>query len=255
MLVVRMMTYNVHSCIGNDGKHSLERIATVIEEAAVDVVCLQELDLQRPRTGGVEQARTLAEMLGMDSQFHPTIRREPEQYGDAILSKQPMRLIRARPFPDVPRPFPREPRGAIWVEIVADGVAWQLMNTHLGLGRDERRLQAAELAENWMLPASRKTPVVVCGDFNSRPSSFVHRILARKAMDVFRVKGLPHPATFSTRFAFVCLDYIFISPDVVVRDVRAVVTPVTKIASDHFPVVADLEQTRIRDAPGGRSRK
>lgn len=252
MLGVRVMTYNVHSCIGVDGKHSLERIATVIEEAAVDVVCLQELDLQRPRTGGVEQARMLAEMLSMDAQFHPTIRRDPEQYGDAILSLRPMRLVRARPFPDVPRPLPREPRGAIWVEIAADGATWQLMNTHFGLGRNERRLQAAELAENWMLPASHKPPVVVCGDFNSRPSSLVHQILARKAMDVFRVKGLPHPATFSTRLAFVCLDYVFVSPDVIVRDSHAVVTPATKLASDHFPVVVDLEQTRIRDSGGGR---
>ncbi|HEY5895229.1 MAG TPA: endonuclease/exonuclease/phosphatase family protein [Chthoniobacterales bacterium] len=252
MLDVRVMTYNVHSCIGVDGKHSLERIAAVIEGAATDVVCLQELDLQRPRTGGVEQARILAEMLGMESQFHPTIRRDPEQYGDAILSKKPMRLIRARPFPEVPRPVPREPRGAIWVEIMAGDVTWQLMNTHFGLGRDERRLQAAELAENWMHPASEKPPVVVCGDFNSRPSSFVHQILARKAMDAFRVKGLPHPATFSTRFAFVCLDYLFVSPDVVVRDVSAVVTPMSKLASDHFPVIADLEQTRIREVGEGR---
>ena len=48
---LRVMTYNVHSCVGMDGKLDAERIARVIARARPDVVALQELDVGRARTG------------------------------------------------------------------------------------------------------------------------------------------------------------------------------------------------------------
>jgi len=39
-----VMTYNVHSCIGMDGKISPLRIAEVIDRYHPDVIALQELD-------------------------------------------------------------------------------------------------------------------------------------------------------------------------------------------------------------------
>ncbi len=68
---LRVMTYNVHGCVGTDGRHDLERIATVIGESQPDVVALQELDVARPRSGGSHQASRIAELLGMAGHFHP----------------------------------------------------------------------------------------------------------------------------------------------------------------------------------------
>lgn len=37
-------TYNVHRCIGTDGRHDPDRVAAVIRELDADVVGLQEVD-------------------------------------------------------------------------------------------------------------------------------------------------------------------------------------------------------------------
>lgn len=52
---IKILTYNVHSCIGGDRKLDPGRIASVIAEAEADIVALQEVDVLRRRTGGVDQ--------------------------------------------------------------------------------------------------------------------------------------------------------------------------------------------------------
>ena len=91
----RLLTYNVHRCVGTDRRLDVGRIVAVIAEFEPDIVCLQELDVGRARTGGVDQAEAIADGLAMTSRFHPAMRVEAEQYGDAILTRHPERLIRA----------------------------------------------------------------------------------------------------------------------------------------------------------------
>ena len=67
----RLVTYNVHRCVGVDRKLDVARIAAVIAELEPDIVCLQELDVGRARTGGVDQAQAIAAGLAMTSRFHP----------------------------------------------------------------------------------------------------------------------------------------------------------------------------------------
>jgi endonuclease/exonuclease/phosphatase family metal-dependent hydrolase len=83
----RIMTYNVHRCIGTDGKLSPQRNAEVIAACDPDVVALQELDVGRLRTGNIDQAAFMAKALGMQPHFHPALRELGEQCGDAILTK------------------------------------------------------------------------------------------------------------------------------------------------------------------------
>ncbi len=238
---MRIATYNVHSCIGMDGRCAPERIAAVIAEMDADVVCLQELDVGRARTGAMDQAAEIARILAMQFHFNATIQEVTGRYGDAILSKTPFTLMRAGSFPNAPRPLPRESRGAIWIETTVDGHPWQIINTHFGLGHGERRLQAHWLVSDWIVPALSRTPVVVCGDFNSRPASMVHKILGDPLRDVFSEYRQRHSRTFSTRWPLVCLDYIFVSPDVRVRLAECPRTPLAALASDHFPIFAEIE--------------
>ena len=95
---LRVMTYNVHSCIGMDGKLDAERIARVIARARPDVVALQELDVGRSRTAGMDQAQLIARYLEMAFHFHPALHLEEERYGDAILTHLPHRLVKAGPL-------------------------------------------------------------------------------------------------------------------------------------------------------------
>jgi endonuclease/exonuclease/phosphatase family metal-dependent hydrolase len=174
----------------------------------------------------------------MHFHFHPALRVAEEEYGDAILSRYPMRLIRAGPLPTVDAGFFLESRGALWVQIETLQCPWQILNTHFGLGRWERFLQArALLGEDWTTCASMRPPVVLCGDFNSQTGGRVHRLLAAALRDVQR--GSPKN-TFPSRFPMLCLDHIFLSEKVRVIGVEVVRTPLTAIASDHLPLLAEL---------------
>jgi endonuclease/exonuclease/phosphatase family metal-dependent hydrolase len=104
------MTYNVHRCVGADGRADPRRIAEVIAACQPDMVALQELDVGRLRTGGIDQAHVIAHLLGMSFHFHPALQVEDELYGDAILTALPMRLVKAGPLPGS---VGFEPRGAL----------------------------------------------------------------------------------------------------------------------------------------------
>lgn len=239
---MRVLTYNVHSCIGADTKLAPDRIAGVIARTDADVVCLQEIDLRRARTKHEDQAAIIAEMLGMRFEFHPTISRDPEHFGDAILSRHPLTLKRKATFPPVPNPIPNEKRGAIWVEVEIDGVTWNVINTHFGLGREERWLQAKHFASEWIAPAL-PGPMIVCGDFNSRPGSRVHKVLSGQMTDIFQITGKKRLRTFSTNLPVICLDYIYVSAGVTVDHAEVISDKVTRVASDHFPLMAELHVT------------
>src|SRR3954453_11508783 len=182
---LRVVTYNVHGCRGIDGRRSEQRIAEVIATLDVDVVGLQELDLNRFRSEGVDQAQIIAEELGWQRFFHPAMRVGDEHYGDAIVSRYPIRLRQAKDLPSVTTRLCPETRAAIWVEIATPVGAVQMINTHLGLGRRERLMQAELLAgPEWLGRIEPENPVILMGDFNSLPGSPPHRLLADKLRDV-----------------------------------------------------------------------
>src|SRR5271156_6618742 len=131
--MARILTYNVHRCVGTDRRLDVGRVAEVIAAQSPDIVALQELDVGRARTGGVDQAHRLARRLDMAFHFNAALRVEEELYGDAILTSLPQRLIKAGPLPGYRR-IPRlEPRGALWIGVDVGGVELQVVNTHLGL--------------------------------------------------------------------------------------------------------------------------
>ena len=132
---LRVATYNVHGCMGMDRQRSEARIADVIAEMSVDIVALQELDFGRRRSAGEDQTKVIAKQLGWYSHFHPAMRRDDEQYGNAILSRYELNVCRAIELPGRPPFFCRENRAVIEVEIETDLGNLRVINTHLGLGR------------------------------------------------------------------------------------------------------------------------
>lgn len=238
---MRILTYNVHGCVGIDRLRSYSRIAEVIAALNPDIVALQELDVGRSRSQGVHQARIIASLLEMKFLFHPAIRIREEEYGDAILSKHPLQLVRAGPLPKFQRWLAVEARGALWVSVMIRNEEWHIINTHLGLGYKERRLQALALTGiNWIGDVPLHTPLVLCGDLNSRPTSLVHQIFENKLQDVQKKPLERREPTFSTAYPFTTLDYIFISPEIRVERSSVIRTKLARVASDHFPVLAEL---------------
>lgn len=239
---IRVATYNVHGCVGTDRERSETRIAQVIAELKVDIVGLQELDLSRTRSAGIDQAGVIAEQLGWHRHFQPAMQRGDEHYGHAILSRHPLELRRAACLPGVAPFFCREERAAIGMDVSTDFGVVHVINTHLGLGWRERRLQAELLTSaDWIDQTEGGTPLILLGDFNSLPGSGPHRTMSRRLRDV---RGLIQPQrawrTFPTAFPVFAVDHIFVNAALRPISVRVARTALSRVASDHFPLVAEL---------------
>ncbi len=240
---LRVMTYNVHSCVGLDGRRAPERIARVIARHAPDIVALQELDVGRERSGHLDQARAIADALEMALEFHPTVTVADEQFGDAILSVHPLRRVRAGLLPGIGL----EPRGAIWVEVeIPDGAGStrpiQVMNTHFSLHPRERALaSAALLGPDWLGDPAAEQDIVLCGDFNALAWFPSFRRLSRHLADVQTgLDGRRPRRTWFGRFPIGRIDHLLVDPEWTVLDVRVPGDALARVASDHRPVIVDL---------------
>jgi endonuclease/exonuclease/phosphatase family metal-dependent hydrolase len=238
----RILTYNVHRCIGVDRKLDVGRIAGVIAALEPDIVALQELDVGRARTGGVDQAHEIARRLDMACHFNAALRVEEEQYGDAVLTSYPERLVKAAPLPGLEGGIQVEPRGALWIAAEIDGIEVQVINAHLGLVPREQRRQAAALAgPDWLARTDCGAPAILLGDFNATRASVVYRTLAARLDDARRRAAARKPtSTFPSRFPVLRIDHVFVSPDVRVAGIEAPYDALTRVASDHLPLVMDF---------------
>jgi endonuclease/exonuclease/phosphatase family metal-dependent hydrolase len=243
------MTYNVHGCVGVDGRLDVSRIAAVVARSRPDIVALQELDVGRSRSGGVDQAHTIASRLGMRFHFHAALKVAEEQYGDAILTGLPMRIVKSGPLPNLRRVRGRglEDRGALWVAVdVGGGRELQVVNTHLGLVPLEQRAQArALLGPDWTGHPACCDPAILLGDFNATPRYKIYRELSARLRDVQRTPDGDRVRrwsvrTFPSRMPMLRIDHIFASPSIEVLGVHAPDGALEREASDHLPLVADL---------------
>lgn len=241
--MVRILTYNVHRCVGTDRRLDVARVAEVIAAQTPDIVALQELDVGRARTGGVDQAHRLAQRLGMAFHFNAAFKVEEELYGDAILTTLPERLVKAGPIPTHPRFSRLEPRGAVWIAVTIGGAELQVINTHLGLVPREQRAQAAALAgDDWLGGAAR--PLILVGDMNATPRAAAYRTFARRLVESRRAARLSRRApTFPSTFPVLAIDHVFVSEGVSVDAVRTPLDPLSRLASDHLPLVIDFSLT------------
>ncbi len=256
---IRVMTYNVHSCIGLDQRHDPKRIARVIAHYHPDIVALQELDTGHGRSESVHQARRIAELLQYEYHFHAVRELQDEQFGNAVLSRFPMRLLRAGGLPSITGRRGAEHRGALWVEVDVDGSPVQLLNTHLGLWPGERLAQARALwGDRWLGGRRTDVPLIVCGDLNCGPRSAAYRALRRDLLDCQLIPKGRRPAnTWFTRLPLARLDHVFVGAPLSVRQVQIPSFHLAMMASDHFPVVADiiLRPEAKEDAHGAESAK
>ena len=243
-LMPRILTYNVHRCVGTDRRLDVGRVAKVIAAYNPDIVALQELDVGRMRTGMVDQAHEIAHQLDMTFHFNPAMKVEEELYGDALLTRYPERLVQRAPLPGYGRLGGLlEPRGALWLAVDVDGVEVQVINTHLGLVPREQQAQAESLAgAAWLEHPLCKGPTILLGDFNATSGSVVHRILTRRLRDAReRISGRREPTTtFPSKMPVLRIDHIFVNEAVKVDRIVAPFGPLTRTASDHLPLIADF---------------
>jgi len=232
---LRVMTYNIHVGVGMDKKLDLQRIAEVINAEHPDLVGLQEVDRGVKRTEGKDEIAELATLTGMNYAFAHNLDYQGGQYGVAILSRFPIKQIDHRKYENRRE---AERRGMIRVEIEFAGRTINFVTTHLDYQFDDGRVFETEQMLKFL--EAIKGPLIVVGDFNDEPVGNAYKLMRtgfEDAWSVARMKepGLSYPADQPVKR----IDYIFTrrADHLRVKQPRIITT----LASDHLPVVADIQ--------------
>jgi endonuclease/exonuclease/phosphatase family metal-dependent hydrolase len=275
-LHLRVITYNIHRAIGVDRRFRPERIATILAHYRPDLVLLQEVDEGAPRSRELDLARELAAALGFPHvAVGHNVTLKKGRYGNATLSRFP--ILRER---NIDLTIDESPAGAEAlsplnrrrreVMIAAggrlslirrgcqhatlalpgpgagEGRPLEVFNLHLGLSARERERQVGLLVNSAEFRGVRPdVPVLVAGDFNDwrsrlRPiftEVFGFRCATdRRGRGVYR--ALRTYPSFSPQGG---LDRIYYNGPLALTHVRLCRLQVSRVASDHLPVIAEFE--------------
>ena len=228
---LRVISWNVHGCVGTDRVFDPHRTADALRLLQPDIALLQEVGDNRGVHPPIDQANVLAHELGLTCAVGITLRTSTHGYGNCTLTRLPVLDSES-----VDLSFAgREPRLCLRVVLGRESLRLTTLNVHLGLGADERRHQLSQL-----LPTiDGAHPLVMGGDFNDFPPGPVTFTLLNRLNDAStRIK---RGRTFPSRFPLLRLDRVYLSTEVRLVDVRVDRSPEFKRASDHLPVICDLE--------------
>lgn len=252
-LLIRVVTYNIHRAIGVDRRFRPDRVVRILLHHDPDVVLLQEVDEGAPRSRELDMARELAAELGFRHfAVGHNVSLRKGRYGNATLSRFP--ILRERNI-DLSLAGSWIRRGCQHTSILPlEGrPPLEVFNLHLGLSAREREEQIELLARSSELAGlGPEAPCLVAGDFNDwrsllRPA-FTEGLGFRCASDrrirrtqrTRRVRPLPLP-TFPSFSPQAGLDRIYYRGPLRLLGARRCRLQVSRVASDHLPVIAEFQ--------------
>jgi endonuclease/exonuclease/phosphatase family metal-dependent hydrolase len=254
---VRVGTFNLlHGRSVADGTVDADALRASIGQIDVDVLAVQEVDRDQPRSHGVDQTAVVADTMGADhSRFVPTVSGIPggewspvvdgqpptgSAYGIGLVSRLPVSRWYERRFGPAPVGMPLvvpgakglthvddEPRAAVAAVVETDGGSVTVIATHLSFvpGWNVAQLRAVV---RWA--RSMPAPRVLLGDLNL-PARAVS--LATRWTPAVRAATYPSWRP-RVQFDHVLLDRVAAQPG----SARTIRLPV----SDHLALVADLDR-------------
>jgi endonuclease/exonuclease/phosphatase family metal-dependent hydrolase len=246
-MLIRVLSYNMHRAIGVDRLFRPERIARVLKHHQADIVLLQEVDVGVPRSRQLDLAKEMAEAAGYP--YYATglnVKLKKGMYGNTTLSKFPITQSRNINL----TVGKRKARGCQYSSIQLNNSSdfsqnIEVFNLHLGLSAQERVRQVGLLSQSEeFCSIAPGTPCLVGGDFNDWRT-----ILGPIFTDILdfqcatnHSKGYHNP--YLTYPAFTPtggLDKIFYRGPLELIRRRRCWMGITRLASDHLPVIAEFE--------------
>lgn len=225
-------SYNVHKCVGTDGRFDPDRIIEVIREIDPDVIALQEADERFGERSGLLDLPRLRLETGL---MHIPVLHKPKSHGwrgNVLLFKQGIvRDIHQVALPGL------EPRGAVVAEIdLEQGLGFRVIAAHLGLLRWARRQQADVIVD--IMGGREERPTVLMGDFNEwrlgHGSSLV------RLEKVFGPLPPPLPS-YPARLPVLSLDRIMANRAGLIAGIAVHDSLLAREASDHLPITARID--------------
>jgi endonuclease/exonuclease/phosphatase family metal-dependent hydrolase len=225
-VTARVLTYNIHSCIGADRRYDPHRILDIIKRIDADIVALQEV---RAYSADDDQFHLFQDGLKpMTPVFGTTFRRTRFKFGNALFVRG---TVLSRRLLDL-SVAPFEERGAIDCTVSLRGRRARVIATHLGLFRRERAEQLVRLAS--ALKHHQEATTIVLGDFN------IFGAERRRLGTIGAPAAIPRIPTFPSFQPIMSLDRIWSIPNGrLLRLARHRDAP-AKWASDHLPLVGEV---------------
>lgn len=228
-------SYNIHKCVGTDGRFDPARTAAVLAELDADIVALQEADERLGDRVGLLDLEALAKSTDLVPLHSPQGTRSHGWHGNLILARTGIvESVKTIQLPGL------EPRGALVVDLDMKGVQLRIIAAHFGLLRHSRKRQA-----NALLEATHGVlrPTIILGDLNE------WRVNTRSSL----LSLLPHfgplnaiVPSFPSRFPLLALDRILAKPQTMISSIEAHISPLARVASDHLPIKARLRLDNVR---------
>ncbi len=228
------MTYNIHVGVGMDKKLDLQRIADVILKEKPDLVGLQEVDRGVQRTEGKDEIAELAKMTHMDYAFAHNLDFQGGQYGVAMLSRFLLNNVEHRMFENKRE---AERRGMLRAEVDVGGKLVNFVTTHLDYQYSDGRVFETEQLLKFL--ENVNGPLILVADMNDEPTGDAYKLISSRLSDAWvasreKSDGFSYPADKPIKR----IDYVFFrGGELKARKALTVET----LASDHVPVVVDLE--------------
>ena len=228
---LRVLSYNVRHCAGNDGSLNLARTASVIAAQQADVVALQEVDsMFSSRSDYKYQVKELAEATGMYGMFCSAL----TGYGIGILAKELPLSVRV-----VSLTSDFEPRRML----IAEFQNYVFASLHVGLNASARRgtgpIIKAE-AERWVETGK---PLIIAGDFNDDGTDDEMQGARGVLTEYLQANGFTYHSDMTTP---TWSDGIYIIDHIISYDPIGGVQKVSyevindKVTSDHMPILGEL---------------
>lgn len=229
--MLRLASYNIHRAVGRDGRTDAGRVAEVVNALGCDAIALQEVESDYAGGGLLGE---LADRTGLTAIPGPTLPRPGGTYGNAVLTRLPVRDVQRLDLTF----RSREPRGALDVGLVTPHGPLRLVATHLGLKPAERRWQVRQLLDHFRATPTA-LPIVLAGDLNE------WWLWGRPLRWLVAHFGRGHALrTFPARWPVFSLDRIWVHPADLLTGVQVHDSPIARDASDHLPVIAAIDPAR-----------
>ncbi|MBG1233451.1 endonuclease/exonuclease/phosphatase family protein [Aestuariivirga litoralis] len=228
--MLKIASYNVHKCIGTDGKFSPDRILKVLHEIDADIVALQEADLRFGDKRGLLNLEQLREMTGLVPAQMPNAGKNHGWRGNVVLSRESMVLKTEQIIlPGV------EPRGAVVVDMLIRKQHLRIIATHFGLLRRSRAQQVERVLE--MAKDTNPFCTILMGDLNEWRRGKRSALNGLEPIFGAITEFVP---SFPARFPILALDRILCHPRSRLENIAVHDSRLSRRASDHLPLTATL---------------
>lgn len=222
MFPLRVVVWNVHGF-----RAGVHPVTEAIAQLAPDLVLLNEARFRW-------RVHRAARNLGMRSHLGLV---RGGAVPNAILVRPPWRFVESWVAPLSPTAGLKR-RGVVAARIGRAGQRVMVVCTHLGVSDGERVRHAGEVTD---MLAGAPAPLLLGGDFNEGPDGPASSWIAGRYWDAFARAGSGSGETFPARRPRARIDYLFVTEDVTLRTVRVGDAPQMVDASDHRPLIADVE--------------